>query len=113
MPDLIKAPFGAASVQTPAYAATIAVTITNQLTVIKPAVLTGALLLNLTVDPQVTVGAELILELTSDGTARDTTLGTLIDGPVITGTISKTKSQAFYLASDGVFKPKGAFAQVD
>jgi len=112
MADKIKHPFGAPDVMKPAYAATIALTILNQLTVIKVA-LTGALTLNLTVDPQVSVGAELILELSSDGTARDTTLGTAIDGPVVAGVINKTKSQAFYLAEDGVFKPKGAQVQVD
>ncbi len=113
MPDIMKSPFGAADLQAPAYAATIAATIKNQFTIIKPATLTGALNLDLTVDSQVSPGALLQLILTSDGTARNTTLGTAIDGPVIAGVISKTMSQLFVLDSDGVFKPAGSFAQVN
>jgi hypothetical protein len=108
----IKYPFGKADVQKPAFANPIAITVKNALTIVQVA-LTGATTLNVTVDAECPVGAELSLRLTSDATARDTTLGTGIDGPIITGTISKTKSQSFFLDDDGVFKPKGAFAQVD
>jgi hypothetical protein len=113
MGDLIKYPFGAADQQAPAYAANIAATIKNQMTIIKPGTLTGALTLDLTIDSQVSVGARLLLVLTSDGTARTTTLGTGIDGPAIVGVINKTMSQEFCLDGDGVFKPVGSFAQVN
>lgn len=110
--DILKWPFGAANVQSPADAANIAVTVANNFTIVKLA-LAGNRTLDLTVDAQVDVGAILIVRSTSDGTARDLTLGTAIDGPLLTGTISKTKSQAFFLDTDRIFKPMGAFAQVD
>jgi hypothetical protein len=111
--DKLSYPLGAADQQAPAYAAVLAVTITNQLTILKVLAMSGAMTINVTVDPQVRPGAELQLILQSDATARTTTLGTAIDGPNIVGVISKTMSQSFTLDTDGVFKPKGSFAQVD
>lgn len=108
----MKWPYGKADVQSPADAANIAVTVKNQFTIVKLA-LAGDRQLDITVDSQVTPGAILVVQAASDGTARALTLGSAIDGPVIAGTISKNKSQAFFLDDDGVFKPMGAVAQVN
>ncbi len=91
----ISFPFGAADVQTPAYAATITATITDLLTVIQPGTLTGALTLNLTLDQNVRAGARILFIGLSDGTARTTTFGTGFTSPTLAGVISKTKAIEF------------------
>src|SRR5260221_2266420 len=74
---VVGAPFGLPDVQAPAYAATLAVTITNQITFLSTAAaMTGAMTLNLTIDSQVKKGATLIVSLLSDATARTLTFGT-------------------------------------
>lgn len=88
-------PFGSADVQTPAFAATLAVTITNLLTIINPATLTGAVTVNLTIDQGIKAGARIIYTALSDGTARTTTFGTGFKSPTLAGVISKTKSIEF------------------
>lgn len=116
MADKIMWPAGKADVQSPAYAAAIAVDITNRKTLLKLA-LTGNATLNLTIDAEISrassAGAQLQIEVTSDGTARTLTLGAGIDGPNIVGVISKTFSQGFELSNNGVFKPVGVAVQVD
>lgn len=87
----VSYPFGPADVQTPAYAATIAVTVNNAKTLLNIAQLTGAATLNLTIDGDLPAGAELIVKAQSDGTARDLTPGTGMTGTAIAGVISKTK----------------------
>ena len=72
----IKSPFGIADSQTPAYAATIAVSIANDKTIITPATLTGNATVNLTIDSEVAAGAEIIVIGTADGSQRTITLGT-------------------------------------
>jgi hypothetical protein len=63
--------------QTPAYAATLAVTVKQRETFVQPAALTGNMTINLTIDSQVTTGAKLYLKLKeSAGSAnRTVTLG--------------------------------------
>jgi len=108
----IKYPFGAADNQTPAYAATLAVTITNAVTFLTPAVMTGALTVNLTIDANVKAGARLIGRFLSDTTARTVTFGTGFTSPTLAGVISKTKEIEFVY--DGVsFKPTSAGVQID
>ena len=108
----VSYPFGNADVQTPAYAATIGATITDRMTIIKPAVLTGALTLNLTIDQGILAGARLLLVALSDGTARTVTFGTGFTSPVLAGVISKTKAIEFVY--DGVsYKPTSAGVQID
>lgn len=108
----IAQPFGPADVQSPAYAATLAVTVTNQLTFIQPGTLTGALTINLTVDASVKAGAEVHCKLTSDGTARTTTFGTGFTSVALAGVISKTLVQTFIY--DGTtFLPKGPGFQIN
>jgi hypothetical protein len=66
MPD-IKWPFGAADVT---------VTVYNNKTVLKLNTLTGNKTLNLDIDTELQIGAELIIEVTQGATGRDVVLGT-------------------------------------
>lgn len=91
----ISYPTGAMDVQAPAYAATIDLAVVNQKTLVNVGQLTGALTLNVAADTGLKPGAELIVQLQSDGTARATTLGTGFKGVAIAGVISKTKYAAF------------------
>lgn len=109
--DKVLWPFGKADVLTPDYAATIAVTIENRLTVINLS-LTNPATLNLTIDSEIEDGALLQLNVLAQDNADDLTLGTAIDGPNIVGVTTKTKSQGFIL-SGGVFRPNGAAVQID
>lgn len=110
--DKIKYPFGAAETQTLAYAATQEVTIWNQLTILVFAILTGDTTLNLTIDSQVTKGAEILVIVPATNNADDLTLGTGIDAPVIVGVATKTKTQKF--TYDGTkFVANGAIVQID
>lgn len=107
----ISYPFGPADVQAPAYAATLAVTITNRMTIFDPAILTGNLTINLTIDPEVKAGAELFCEITATGT-EVTTFGTGFTAPTVTGVAGKTKCIEFRY--DGVtYKPKAVAFQID
>ncbi len=116
MPDKIMWPDGGPDVKAPAFAAVQAVTIENRKTLLKLA-LTGNCTLNLTVDPEIarsgSAGAELQIEVSSDGTARSLTFGTAMLAPVIAGAINKTFTQAFELGSDGIFRPQGAAVQIN
>jgi len=108
----VMAPFGAADLQTPVFAATLAVSVTNQVTILEPAQMTGAMTINLTIDPGVRTGAKLYLKASSDTTARDITFGTGFSAPVLAGVISKTKTIAFFY--DGTaFLPCGAGLQIN
>jgi hypothetical protein len=111
--DKIKYPFGAADKPSAlAYAATQAITITNQMTILVFAILTGDTTLDLTIDSQVEKGARLLLEVPATNNADDLTLGTGIDAPAIVGVAGKTKTQEFVY--DGTkFVPAGAVVQID
>ena len=99
-------------IQTPAFAAALAVAIKQQTVFITPVTLTGVVTVNLTIDAQVTPGAILVLKLTSDGTGRDVTPGTGFLAPVVAGVISKTKV-ATYIYNGTAYVPMGAAVQVD
>ena len=108
----ISYPFGPCDIQTPAYAATITATITDRLTIIKPAVLTGALTLNLSINEGIPAGARIVFVGLSDTTARTTTFGTGFTSPTLAGVISKTKVIEFVY--DGVtFKATSVGVQID
>jgi hypothetical protein len=109
----ISYPFGLANSQAPAYAATLAVTITDQVTFLTTAAaLTGAMTVNLTLTAGIRAGARLVCTFLSDGTARTVTFGTGFTSPTLAGVISKTKSIEFVY--DGVsFKPTSAGVQID
>jgi len=108
----IKWPFGDADVQSPAYATPLAVTITDQMTILKPAAMSGALTINLTISAEVKIGAKLVLRALSDGTARTVTFGTGFQSGTMAGVISKTKAIEF--TYDGTyFIPSSNGIQID
>lgn len=61
--------------------------------------MTGAGTLNLSEDSEPVVGDEIIVKVSSDGTARNLTFGTGFIAPVLAGVINKTKVQT--LVYDG------------
>jgi len=104
-------PFGHADLQQPAYAATLAVTITDRLTILDPGILTGAMTINLTFGTGMVIGSMLFVELTATAT-EVTTFGTGFTAPTVTGVAGKTKCQAFIY--DGTtFKPLAVAYQID
>lgn len=107
----VSYPFGPADLQQPAYAATLAVTIENQFTILDPAILTGNMTINLTLDQGVRKGAVLLCEITTTAT-EVTTFGTGFTSPTLTGVAGKTKVMQFIY--DGTtFKPTAAGYQID
>lgn len=80
--------------QTPDFAATLAVAVKQMITIVKPGTLTGAVTINLTIDGQLTRGAKLHLKLTADGTNRVVTLGTGFDAAA--AAITVTASATFF-----------------
>lgn len=68
--------------------------------------------LDLDISSQLTGGAVLHVKVKSDASARSLTLGTGITGPVLAGTINKTKVQSFIYNGTG-FIPMGAGFQID
>src|SRR5690349_17231842 len=104
-------PFAKADLQTPAYAATRAVTIADTKTYLNPAILTGNMTINLTIDSEVQVGAELICQIKTTGT-EVTTFGTGFTAPTVTGVAGKNKVCQFVY--DGTtFKPVAVAFQID
>lgn len=110
----IKSPFGASDSQTPAYAATLAVSIENDKTIITPGTLTGNLAMNLTIDSEVGAGAEIIVILTADGTNRTFNPGTGFSSgaPTITIPLSTTVT-ANYIYSGTEFVEKSEPTGID
>lgn len=97
--DITGQPFSR-DLQSPAYAATIAVTPNAGKTIIHPAELTGAVTINLTVTSS-SEGDELQLILDADGTQRIATLGTgFVDGGTIT--VAASKAATWTGVFDGV-----------
>jgi len=89
-------PFGPADVQNVTSAATVDLEVTNGgLTYVKFSQMGAAMAVNVTVPEDMPDGAQLHLELPSDGTARNVTPGTGFTSAVLTGTISKTKVATF------------------
>jgi hypothetical protein len=108
---IINYPFGPAQVLRPVFAATLAVTIRSNKTILDPATLTGAMTINLTIDSEVPIGAELIVQTTTTGT-EVTTFGTGFTSPTLTGVAGKTFQGLFVY--DGVtFKPVALPRQID
>lgn len=71
--------FPLGEVQSPEYAATLAVAIKQMATFLQPEELEGAVTINLTIDDQVTKGALLLIKLDAGDTERAVTLGTGFD----------------------------------
>ncbi len=91
----ISYPFGEMDVQQKASAATIDIVVENQKTLVEVAQLGVAPTLTVVANSDVRKGAELIIKLQSDGTARTATLSTGFIGAAIAGVISKTKYNYF------------------
>jgi hypothetical protein len=107
----IAFPFGNADLQQPAYAATLAVTITDLFTILDPAILTGNMTINLTLDQGIRAGAIIFAEITTTAT-EVVTFGTGFTSPTLTGVAGKTKCMMFVY--DGTsFKPMAAGYQID
>ena len=107
----VSFPFGAAEVLQPAYAATLAVTVTDLFTILDPGTLTGNMTINLTLATGIRAGAKLFVELTATAT-EVTTFGTGFTAPTVTGAAGKTKCQLFVY--DGTnFKPVAVAYQID
>lgn len=91
---VISYPFGKMDIQNVDYASTIDLTVKNQKTLVEVGQMTGNVTLNVTPD-DLDAGAELIVKLESDSSARDVTLNTGFLGTTISGTASKTKYAYF------------------
>lgn len=87
--QLIRYPFGAADVQSLAYAAAIAANVNNTETLLNLAQLVGNATLNLTVHAEMTVGAKLTVKVSVDGTNRTLTHGTGLTGAATVLTANK------------------------
>ncbi len=107
----VKFPFGALDHQQPVFAATIAATVVNGNTLIEPAILTGAMTLNLTVDAEVEKGAMLFVKVKTTAT-EVTTFGTNITAPTVTGVAGKTWVQSF-IYDGSAFVAAGVKQQID
>jgi hypothetical protein len=94
-----------------AYAATMALVVSESRTIVSID-LTGAGTLDLDSKSTPSIGDELILKVSSDGTARDLTLGTGFTSPVLAGVISKTKVQHF-VYDGSKFIPTAAAIQIN
>lgn len=94
---MVSFPFGPADVQSPAAAATVAVTLTNYTTIIKlPA--TGGCTLNATLDAKMQPGAIVLVEYTATDVGV-LTFGTGFTSATVTGVANKTITRA--LVYDG------------
>ena len=104
----LKAPFSTPDVQTPAYAATIGVDITNYETFIEPGELTGNLTLNLdSVNDELPDGSTITIIFDADGSNRTVTFGTSLTGTSLTvsantkqGVVCKKYGSGFYVVSN-------------
>lgn len=90
-----------------------ALTIKDRLTIIDGVTVeaTGNRTINLTIDSEVLVGAQILVQSKSNGT-ETLTFGTGITGPVSTGVAGKTKDQLF-VYNGTAFVAAGAEVQID
>lgn len=105
-------PFGPADHPT-GLAATgaIALTISNQFTIIEPPILTGNATINLTIDPTMEEGSIILVKVKTTAT-ETTTFGTGFKGAGLTGTAGKTKTKLFVFTG-ATFDAIGAVEQID
>ena len=95
MSDKIKFPFGFATVESPAYAAGVAIDVWNNKTIVKPAQLTGNMALNFVPDAELAIGAEVSVQVSADGTNRSLTLGANLLGATIAVNAGKIVAAQF------------------
>lgn len=113
MSEIVKWPFGAASVVALSATGSQAVTISNELTIIdgQTTQASGNRTTNLTISSEVKAGAIIHAKVKSAAT-ETMTWGTGFTAPTMTGASGKTKSVAFMY--DGTtFKQIGAEVQLD
>lgn len=91
----IRYPFGKADSQSLAYAAAIAAPINNNETLLNIAQMTGAATLNLTVNAEMDLCANLTVKVSVDGTNRVLTPGTGMTGAAQTLTANKSYSLTY------------------
>lgn len=108
--EIIVFPFGAATVEKPAAAATVAVSVSNTLHIVEVAGnMTADMTLNATPHPKLLVGSRLIVTAASDGTARSVTFGSGFTAAPLTGTASKRQAIEF-IYTGVTFIPLGRYA---
>ena len=110
----IKSPFGAVPIIALTATGAQAVTVENGGKTLIDGVTvsaTGSRTINLSIDAEMEVGAEIVVQVKTDGT-ETTTFGTGITGPVITGVAGKTKNQVF-VYNGSAFVATGASVQID
>jgi hypothetical protein len=95
-----------------AYAATQPYTVTNNMTILNFATLTGNTTLNLTINPDLRDGAVLFLSIPATANGDNLALGSGIVGPAIVGVAGKIKNQTFILVG-GIFTPMADPFQID
>jgi hypothetical protein len=90
--------------KTPAYAATLAVTVKQRDTFLQPGALTGNVTINLTIDAQVTPGAKLYVKVKESANSADrtVTLGTGFDEDASDITVVKNTIVYKTFVYDGV-----------
>ena len=74
--------------------------------------LTGAGSLDISPDAKPVIGDEIILKVSSDGTARDLSFGSGFSAPTLTGVTNKTKTQRF-VYDGSKFIATGAAVQIN
>lgn len=103
---------GSATAIAIAYAASMEINPTQSKTIATIALVGGNGSLALGADAKPQVGDELVLKVSSDGTARNLTFGTGFTAPTLSGTINKTKTQT--LVYDGTsFIASSSPVQID
>jgi hypothetical protein len=95
----VRYPFGKAESQSLSYAAAIAASVNNSKTLLTIAQMTGAATLNLTVNSEMELGAELLIKTSVDGTNRVLTPGTGMTG--LAQTLLANKSYLLVYKFDG------------
>lgn len=90
--EYVKYPFGRADKPSVAFAAVMALAINNDRVLANMGTMTANGTLNLTVNPDAGDGAELVITVPNDATARTLTFGTgfSVGTPALVGTVSKT-----------------------
>lgn len=78
-------PFGEADVLSPAYAASVAIEIDNNMTIIVAPALTGAIEFDLSAHAELRPGAIVVINVDQGATGRDVTFGSEVVGAGITG----------------------------
>lgn len=96
--DKILYPVGAATIETVAYAATMALVepVFNNKSLVEVGQMTGNGTLDLDLDAELREGADLYLKVSADGTERTLTLGTGTDGSTVVVPLNTTVNVHLY-----------------